>query len=414
MTIKTRHPSEFAPVVRLVPSNVVTGIESSAETSDRGLTYNVITPSAIERRCIVEGFNLENVTVTSESPNQINAADFPLLVRAEGFSGSTQVFIDNGKAKASAGRYTFSNTPESSIIDYSSIEATPDSYAEYTRDIIIAIADAVADNQVFSATAPHYRVNLDTFPHAQLTGIAWSTRGPLSGRRVTAITPRHVIHCAHYGTGLIPGTVVKFLTAANVIVERTVIARFNLYDLGHTYFDTEIALLNADLPESIVPLKIPGEWFTGVTLSTATELRYSALYAFGLTVWGNDGTWSPGCPGVQINAAYVAYSESANELGLNASAGPFFSPFFGVWSDWDRSDLANLSGQKFHHVIRGGDSGCPIVRPCDGGWMLTGSAQGDFPLSEPAMNSIIAHVDSLASPPANTGYTVTVATDPTL
>jgi hypothetical protein len=285
------------------------------------------------------------------------------------------------------------------------------SYAEWSRDIILGIADAVPNDKWLDNSAPHLRVNLNTFPHAELTGIMWSSRGPISGRRFYAITPRHIFGCGHYGGDIQIGTVCKWLTADNQEVSRTVIGRYNLLQQGpSTLYDTAIYLLNEALPETIVPLQIMGDWCRTFTSTSVEITSYKILYGFGMMIWGNDGDWSPLCPFIirtPLNNRHFGAG-----FPFTSADGPFFSGLGSFWDRYGRPDLSNVNGNKFYHDRRGGDSGCPMVMPCGNGWMLAGTADGEVVFSENFMNSIIATVDASAG--VSTNLTVTVATDPTL
>ena len=84
---------------------------------------------------------------------------------------------------------------------------------------------------------------------------AVSTWNSFSGstRMVTALTPRHCVGVPH--SNYIPpaGSVIRFVTADNQVVERTVVRRVYPDDYSQPvdFPDLGICLLNADLPESI-------------------------------------------------------------------------------------------------------------------------------------------------------------------
>lgn len=77
----------------------------------------------------------------------------------------------------------------------------------------------------------------------------WNSLGGIT-RAGTAISPRHTLHAAHYPVNI--GTNIRFVTLDNVVVNRTVTAVENV-PVGIA--DTQVALLNADLPETITPAK---------------------------------------------------------------------------------------------------------------------------------------------------------------
>jgi hypothetical protein len=71
-------------------------------------------------------------------------------------------------------------------------------------------------------------------------------------RAGVAITPRHVICVSHYPLQV--GAVVRFITTANAVVERTVTDVYTVP--GGFNRDTAIAKLDSDLPSSITPVKL--------------------------------------------------------------------------------------------------------------------------------------------------------------
>ena len=94
--------------------------------------------------------------------------------------------------------------------------------------------------------------------HPALTGCnVWQSNwGSGKSRAQTAITPRHIVGAAHYDSPITIGGTQRFVTADGTAVNRTV---------THTrkipFMDIQLSLLNADLPESIVPVSIlPTNW----------------------------------------------------------------------------------------------------------------------------------------------------------
>lgn len=92
----------------------------------------------------------------------------------------------------------------------------------------------------------------------------------------TAITPRHIVNAAHYEYGL--GTVVRFVTADNQVVNRTVVGKKRHPDYTPYYPDLTIYTLDSDLPASITPCKVmPSDWDTYITEGNLNGTRPAAL-----------------------------------------------------------------------------------------------------------------------------------------
>ena len=94
-----------------------------------------------------------------------------------------------------------------------------------------------------------------------LTGISpWNSSGynQLAG---TLMTPRHVIFAEHFHPW--PGTVMRFITKDNQIIQRTITAVKTHPDYRPYYPDINIAVLDNDAPSSIKFCKIlPTNWQT--------------------------------------------------------------------------------------------------------------------------------------------------------
>lgn len=95
--------------------------------------------------------------------------------------------------------------------------------------------------------------------------VAWNSYGyggeGGGARAGIAITPRHVVMVSHFYMPV--GTVLKFVTMNNVVVERTIThLRF-----PPGAYDTILAYLNADLPAGVVPAKIlPTNWLSKMSV----------------------------------------------------------------------------------------------------------------------------------------------------
>lgn len=80
----------------------------------------------------------------------------------------------------------------------------------------------------------------------------WNSLGA-AYRAGVAISPRHTLHAKHFG--VTNGTMLRFITTDNMVVERTVETVMNLTEAVTYDKDVQIAKLNSDLPETIKPVK---------------------------------------------------------------------------------------------------------------------------------------------------------------
>jgi hypothetical protein len=108
---------------------------------------------------------------------------------------------------------------------------------------------------------------------AKLTCISpWNSNGG-QNQAGTLVSPRHLVMAEHYQFGV--GTKVRYITADNQVVERTVTA---VQSVGPSnsqdYYATDItvALLDSDVPPSISPAKVlPNNWLSYLpSLTTVT------------------------------------------------------------------------------------------------------------------------------------------------
>jgi hypothetical protein len=245
-------------------------------------------------------------------------------------------------------------------------------------------------------------------------------------KRFVAITPRHVIGCAHYGWNANPPPV-RFRDINNNLIVRNCIRSYNLMngpDPKPIINDIEIWLLDEDLPPSITPAPIVGDWFFN---HTGSNTSYNILpAAFGFYSFNQDSHIAPAelipnKPGAVHTSNFQPFILSDEEfsgfellitwygiLPDGTGVGIYNSPLtLEGFQDW--SWFTPLSG-IFYHALRSGDSGSPIFFPVENGWAL-GPQMVSGSMWRPAgLNALIRAVDSLHG--INTGYTVTVAPNP--
>lgn len=100
-------------------------------------------------------------------------------------------------------------------------------------------------------TSPSYTRNIDCWAYPiNATAISpWNSRGS-NTRAGTAISPRHIILAEHYPLAI--NDTIRFITSDNVVITRTI---SNVQQVAN--YDLQIAVLDADLPGTITPLKVP-------------------------------------------------------------------------------------------------------------------------------------------------------------
>jgi hypothetical protein len=289
-----------------------------------------------------------------------------------------------------------------------------DDYYAYSLDRVATLFSAMTGPAIFAGGSLD-RAQSSVFPHACFTGHAfgggWADAG---GLRFTAVTKRHMVGCAHYGYGV--GQVVKFKTVDNQIVTRTIqeLWRPQIAAAYNSFIsDFQVFLLDADLPTTIRPVPVVGDWyrrFLNVDANTFIKVNQSA----NLIMWNNSGHATPG----RLCDTFAnTYGNTPVHVIDTLSVEPkktqgFPEPGPLVLAGYESLDYSNLSAEFYHHRYYG-DSGSPVFAPVSeaaGLWALSGIVSGSM-WTPSAMNEAIGRVDNKAG--ISTGYTVTVAPDPT-
>ena len=205
--------------------------------------------------------------------------------------------------------------------------------------------------------------------------------------------------------------VYQFMDVNGTLRSATVINEVNFLQIEGNAFDFCIQLLDADLHESITPVLVAGNWIAPQYNITATTYDKCIQYA-SVMGWGNDGHISP----------YINTSLRDTTVQLD-----WFNNYTNIWEsnftyagetltayEINRPHAfvqTHSTGSKFYHNVRGGDSGSPVFVPVGtDGWAIRGINEASP--SPAALNAFIRIVD--AKHGISTGYTVTVAADPTI
>jgi hypothetical protein len=425
-------PLLFAPVINTSPKPVTVsqGIQDTLTIS--GVVYRRETSASFYNDFEITGSNLIDLEVVESSDEVIYEA--PLLSKGVGnTSYDTRVKFSNGRGVTTDISFNFQTYNSSEFISNPK-SLIPGSYAEYSWNRVRAIFSQLTgggpDNHRVLDSSGNRRLP-SIFPHQSLTAQVMQHLHPYGAgpKRFTAITRRHVLGCGHYGWNSNP-PLVRFRDVNNNLIVRTCIRSYNLHNgpepkPGSGIFprDIEIWLLDEDLPASITPAPIVGDWFfKHVGSNTSYNITPAA---FGFFSFNQDShivplqtvTTKPGAvhgktfepftlageefTGFDLQVNFEGYIAPATYVSISDSAVTLEG--VGNWRWYD-------SDSDFYHSIRDGDSGSPIFYPVENGWALGGRMISGSMWRPAGLNALIRAVDSLHG--INTGYTVTVAPNP--
>jgi hypothetical protein len=232
-------------------------------------------------------------------------------------------------------------------------------------------------------SSSHWAAGLD------FTAVSPWNSSSASNLGVVAITPRHVLMAAHAGPS--DGATVRFVTAANAVVERTLVRSFAHPDYptpssfpGYPtlYPDLRVGVLDSDLPGTITPVKT----FDLADLAARVSERGKNL------------------PTVQfdkeektlIGTLYQTDAATGSDLVSHVSdLGYEFDDRFNGW----------------YEPLIGGDSGNPVFLMLGATpllltvWTYGGSGAGtSVPIFQSDINTLISQLDT--SEGISTGYTL--------
>jgi hypothetical protein len=191
----------------------------------------------------------------------------------------------------------------------------------------------------------------------------------------TLITPRHILNAAHYEYSV--GTVVRFVTNDNVVVDRTIVGKKRHPNYRPYSPDLTIYTLNEDLPTSITPCEVLPENYEDY---------------------------------IPLNFLYRKLPAS---FGLDQEEKALIQSFVGGGRTSGNNDV-DVDRNIFYESKIVGDSGNPAFIIVNGKpiiftvWTYGGSGSGtDIADHISALNQMIVDADTQAG--VSTGYTVTEA-----
>ena len=427
-------PLLFAPVINTSPKQVIISPGTQDSITVSGVMFERSTSASFYNDFEITGSNIEKLEVVQSSGGVVYEA--PLLSREGGnISGNTRVKFTNGRGTTDNVSFNFQTYNSSETISNAK-SLIPGSYAEYSWNRVRAIFSQLTgggpdNHRVLDSSGTRRHPSI--FPHQSLTAQIMQHNHPYGAgpKRFVAITPRHVIGCGHYGWNANPPPV-RFRDVNNNIIVRTCIRSYNLVNgpepkPGNGYFpsDIEIWLLDEDLPPSITPAPIVGDWFFN---HTGSNTSYNILPgAFGFFSFNQDSHITP-CQIVnpKIGAVhskkfepFILAGEEFTGFDLQVNFSGLIDSFQGIYISTGAIELEGFENWKyyntssvFYHGTRSGDSGSPVFFPVENGWALGGSMVSGDMWRPAGLNALIRTVDSLHG--INTGYTVTVAPNPIL
>lgn len=417
MIIRSRTGEEIAPFRSLTAYAVITTPGSTSTVTHRSATFTRSTAATYHYEYLA-GISNGTVTVESEStPDSVDVSEFPVIQREEGINATINATFTNGRASTYEYALDFV-THTGGTVDQPASGATNGSLLKYTADIVDGIAAALTTNSMWDSSGN--RAQTSAIPHSFLTGHVWNGYAsatasgagitPDTGRRFMAITPRHLYGCGHYTYQV--GDVLQWKDINNNIISRTVLGVINIgaevSAAGLGSVDMSITLLSSALPETITILPVVGDWATGYISSTTDTVTKCPQIA-GFTLMNNNGHIAPFliAPTSDVTSGFPPFTYQGIDFSFRKLLGAAEVGTSTTIKSWPAG-----VGQKFYHNLRGGDSGSPCVVPCSGGWAYSGHISSNYHPTPALFNQLISLIDTRYG--VSTGYTVTVAADPTL
>lgn len=239
-------------------------------------------------------------------------------------------------------------------------------------------------------------IDLAAVAVASNTGSGWSRQ-----RGGTLITPRHVLLARHFPYYV--GTQVRFAGPDGTVETRTVSGVENSGSFG----DMLVATLSADVTVA-TPVKVPGTWIVRDDVVSGGRKRF---YTGGAAIHIDQFGAVNACGVGATTFLQDFLAPDVSFLGQTYEACEMFSVcnhtqdvFTGGISAPLKTPVAGDSGQPVMALINGD----PVLLFC---WFSSSSGPPTWRHDGGVLNAMIASADSNAG--ISTGYTVTVAPDPT-
>lgn len=314
--------------------------------------------------------------------------------------------------------------------------STATTFNGYTPETVAAtLADAMTGAWDLGGTLPFYStINQSTGTFVK-SATCWAKDYDLTGLAVslattgtnwsqanspTAVTPRHAVLARHFQTVTKGVSKARFVDSNGAVLTRTITGISDPLAGGSLDDDLVVVTLDSDLPETVTPLAVAGDWMRQAVTSTGGNAQQPGrFYAGGYGFTINQNFQAIGVTfGSALSLSYsfvladVTYDETpfpdiVSSIQVNSGNAAYYSVF-------DQLD----GYEDFLVDVASGDSGKPIFADVSGdpvlvaiftlanSGTLVGVQDGDV------VNALIANADADAG--VSTGYTVTVTADPTL
>ncbi|MGE9267636.1 MAG: Ig-like domain-containing protein [Verrucomicrobiales bacterium] len=244
------------PVLRVTGGTTTTG--TTLDRSEQ-VTSSATTVTDYQLAVTRTGDQSEAISYTSSAPSVATVSTGGLVSRVS--AGKTTIEVQHGPVQVNVPLWLTTATDSSEVRTYTSgVAGSARAATESELDDALDATDPATDIRLYSAqdhATPAYTRNASNWATAagiDLTSVSpWNSTGG-NKRAGVAITPRHIVFAKHYQIGT--GATVRFITADNTVVERTLTAKESLADT-----DLTIGLLDSDLPATITPCKVlPADW----------------------------------------------------------------------------------------------------------------------------------------------------------
>lgn len=221
----------------------------------------------------IEGINFNyssgwNVTISQLTSNTSKVSENQFTITGSGIV-RFQVTAAKSGERSQVKNYALGQAAITQHIEYN-ISGYNSSWIDTHNQWLESILPATPEN-LFTDNAT-YNHNTDLGGRTNRNNDAWfSDYAPylsaISTRlnwTVTMITPRHGVSAGHYAPQV--GQIMRFRTADNILIERTVIGNNAGLDLSADFWGNDrcIITLNEDLPSSIKPLQVVGDWYQSI------------------------------------------------------------------------------------------------------------------------------------------------------
>lgn len=241
------------------PEDIVVAPISSTPTVRGDANYNIIEPSEYYTggRIIVEnsisGTELEDINpdiATTDKYGEITRhAEGNAVFRFSDGGVTKEITIDLNNKLDGKDLYEFVSVLPESLVAH--LSGQIDDKIDDTMSMAV-------NGKLFSTqdhSTPSYIRNVNFWnSNVDLTCISPWNSNSANRKAGTLITPRHIIGAAHYEYSV--GTIVRFVTSDNIVVDRTVTGMKRHPDYRPYTPDLTIYTLDSDVPPTITPCKL--------------------------------------------------------------------------------------------------------------------------------------------------------------